>query len=121
MVLDYLLVFLVGGFICMLGQIVVIKTTFTPTRLLVSFLILGVVLELFGLYEPILQFAKAGISVPIIGFGAALSKGVIQEVAREGAIGALTGGLKATAGGIAAAVFFSFIIALIFDSKSKKF
>ena len=115
----YLWVFLIGGFICMLGQMLIIYTNITSARILVLFELLGVVLQAFGIYDPISSFAKAGINVPIIGFGASLAKGVMGAVKSKGLIGAFTGGLEATAGGIAAAVVFAFIFALIFKSKTK--
>jgi stage V sporulation protein AE len=118
--LTYLYVFLVGGFICMLGQILVIKTTMTTARILVSFVILGVILQATTLYQYIYSVAKAGISVPIVGFGAALAKGAMEAVDKRGIIGIFTGGLEATAGGIAAAVIFAFLFALIFKAKTKK-
>lgn len=118
--LTYLYVFLVGGFICMVGQILVIKTTMTTARILVSFVLLGVVLQATTLYQYIYDVAKAGISVPIVGFGAALAKGAIEAVNKKGVAGAFTGGLESAAGGLAAAVFFAFIFALIFKAKTKK-
>ena len=120
MFLQYLYVFLVGGFICMLGQILVIKTQMTTARILVTFVTLGVVLEAIGVYDYIFDFAKAGISVPIVGFGASLAKGAISAVRSRGVLGVFTGGLEATAGGIAAAIIFAFIFALIFKPKTKK-
>lgn len=120
MLIEYLKVFLVGGFICLIGQIIVINTKITPTRILVLFLVTGIFLEAIGVYEYIIEFAKAGAQVPIIGFGSTLAKGVIEEVNTNGLIGALTGGLKASAGGIGAAIFFSYLFALIFSSKTKK-
>lgn len=119
--LMYLKVFLVGGFICMLGQILIIKTNITSARILVLFVVLGAILEGFGLYEPIVAFAGCGATVPITGFGRSLAKGAIQAVKEKGLIGVFTGGLSATAGGIAAAVIFAYIFALIFSSKTKKF
>ena len=118
--LNYLYVFLIGGLICMLGQILVIKTSMTTSRILVSFVLLGVVLEATTLYDYIYNFAHAGISVPIVGFGASLAKGVISAVKTKGVLGIFTGGLEATAGGIAAAVIFAFIFSLIFRAKTKK-
>lgn len=118
--LTYLYVFLVGGFICMIGQILIIKTTMTTARILVTFVIIGVILQATGLYQYIYYFARAGISVPIVGFGASLAKGTIEAVDKHGIIGLFTGGLEVTAGGVAAAVLFAFIIALIFKSKTKK-
>lgn len=117
--MHYLWVFLIGGFICMLGQMLIIYTNITSARILVMFELIGVALQAFGLWEPISSFARAGINVPIIGFGASLAKGVIGAVKAKGLIGAFTGGLEATAGGIAAAVLFAFIFALIFKSKTK--
>ena len=117
--LSYLWVFLIGGFICMLGQILVIKTKITTARILVTFELIGVLLQTVGIFEPISQFAKAGINVPIIGFGASLAKGAIEAVKSMGLLGAFTGGLQATAGGIAAAVCFAFIFSLIFKARTK--
>ncbi|MCI5797534.1 MAG: stage V sporulation protein AE [Firmicutes bacterium] len=118
--LTYLYVFLIGGFICMLGQVLVIKTQMTTARILVTFVILGVFLEAVGIYDYIYEVAKAGISVPIVGFGASLAKGAISAVKSRGILGIFTGGLEATAGGIAAAIIFAFIFALIFHPKTKK-
>ena len=116
----YLKVFLVGGFICMIGQVLIIRTKITSARILVTFVLVGVVLEAFGLFEPISNFAKAGINVPITGFGASLARGAIGGVKARGIIGAFTGGLEAVAGGIAAAVGFGFLFALIFKAHTKK-
>lgn len=121
MLLTYLKVFWVGGFICMIGQLLIIKTNLTSARILVLFVAIGAVLEAFGLYEPIVNFASAGATVPITGFGRSLAKGAIDAVKAKGLIGAFTGGLTATAGGIAAAVVFAYLFALIFSSKTKKF
>ena len=121
MLLLYLKVFLVGGFICLLGQILIIKTNMTSARILVLFVCIGAVMEAFGLYEPIVNFASAGALVPITGFGRSLAKGAIEAVKDKGLIGVLTGGLTATSGGIAAAVIFAYIFSLIFSSKTKKY
>ena len=118
--LTYLWVFLVGGFVCLLGQILIIKTKITASRILLIFLLLGVALQTIGIYEPISEFAKAGINVPIVGFGASLAKGVIGAVSAKGILGIFSGGLEATAAGIAAAVGFAFLFALIFRARSKK-
>ena len=115
----YLWVFLIGGAICMLGEMLIIYTNITSARILVMFVLIGVALQAFGIFDPISQFARAGINVPIIGFGASLAKGAIGAVKAKGLIGAFTGGLEATAGGIAAAVIFAFIFALIFRSRTK--
>ena len=119
MLLTYLKVFAVGGFVCLIGQILIIKTKITSSRILVLFELLGVLLEAFGLFVPIQEFAKAGITVPIIGFGASLARGAISAAKSQGVFGALSGGVAATAGGIAAAVFFAYLFALIFNSKTK--
>lgn len=119
--LLYLKVFLVGGFICFLGQILIIKTNMTSSRILVLFVCIGAVMEAFGLYDPIVNFASAGATVPITGFGRSLAKGAIESIKEKGLLGVLTGGLTATAGGITAAVIFAYIFALIFNSKTKKY
>ena len=116
----YLWVFLIGGFICMLGQVLIIKTNITSARILVTFVLIGVFLEAIGVFDYISEFAKAGINVPIIGFGASLAKGAISAVKSKGLIGVFTGGLEATAGGIAAAVGFAFLFGLIFKARRKK-
>ncbi len=118
--IDYLIVFCVGGFICLLAQILIIRTRMTSSRILVMFLLIGVFLEAVGLFEPIANFAKAGITVPIIGFGSSLAKGAIEGATKEGIIGIIKGGLAATSAGIAAAVGFAYLFALLFKSHSKK-
>lgn len=112
--IEYLKVFLVGGTICLIGQLLIDFTKMTPARILVSYVIAGVILGAVGWYKPIVDFAGAGATVPLIGFGYLLSKGVYQAVSEDGLIGALTGGLQTTAGGITAAVIFGLIVALIF-------
>ncbi len=119
--LLYLKVFLVGGFICMLGQLLIIRTNMTSARILVLFVCIGAVLEAFDLYDPIVAFASAGATVPITGFGRSLAKGAIDAVKDKGLLGAFTGGLTATAGGISAAIIFAYIFALIFSSRTKKY
>lgn len=118
--LDYLISFLVGGFICALAQILVVRTNITTSRILVLFLTIGIILETVGVYPYFREFAKAGASVPIIGFGSTLAKGAIEGARELGVLGVLSGGIKAAAGGIAAAIFFSFIVALIFSSRTKR-
>lgn len=118
--LTYLIVFLVGGLVCMIGEVLIITTNITSARILVTFEMIGVLLQAVGVYEYISDFAKAGVNVPIIGFGASLAKGAIGAVKTNGFLGIFTGGLAATAGGIAAAIFFAFIFALIFKSHTKK-
>lgn len=117
--LTYLIVFAVGGALCILAQILIIKTKLTPARILVIFLIAGIILEGVGLYKYIYAFAKSGISVPIIGFGAALSRGAIEMARKIGFIGAFAGGLTQTAFGVGVAVVASYLVTLIFSPKSK--
>ena len=119
--LLYLKVFLVVVLICMLGQILIIKTNITSARILVLFVTIGAILEALGLYDPIVEFAGAGATVPITGFGRSLAKGAIDAVKQQGLLGVFTGGLTATAGGIAAAVIFAYIFSLLFSSKTKKY
>ena len=118
--LTYLIVFLIGGAVCMIGEILIIDTNITSARILVTFEMLGVFLQAIGLFDYISNFAKAGVNVPIIGFGASLAKGAIGAVKTHGLLGVFTGGLAATAGGIASAIFFAFVVALIFKSHTKK-
>ena len=103
---EYAKAFIVGGLICVIGQILIDKTKLTPARILVGFVTLGVVLTALGLYEPLVKFASSGATVPLTGFGYTLAMGVREAVDRDGLIGALTGGLTATAAGIAAAILF---------------
>ncbi|NMA95480.1 MAG: stage V sporulation protein AE [Clostridiales bacterium] len=118
--MEYLKAFLIGGIICTIGQVLIDKTQLTPARILVFFVTSGVILGALGLYEPIVEFAGAGATIPIIGFGNALAKGVIKEVKAQGILGAFTGGVKAVSGGIAAAIFFGYLTALVFDPKTKR-
>ena len=104
----------------MIGQILIIRTNITSSRILVTFVLIGVLLQVTTAYDYIYSVAKAGISVPIVGFGASLAKGAIEAVGEKGILGAFTGGLSATAGGIAAAIVFAFIFSLIFKSHTKK-
>lgn len=115
----YLKAFVVGGILCTIGQVFIDKTKVTPARVLVTYVCIGTVLTVLGLYEPIVEFAGAGATVPIIGFGYTLGKGVMKGVAEMGLLGAFTGGAVAAAGGITAAVFFGYLIALIFKPKTK--
>ncbi len=115
----YLWVFLIGGLVCAIGELLIIKTNITSARILVTFVLTGVLLEAFGLFDYISDFARAGINVPIVGFGASLAKGAIGAVKARGLIGAFTGGLEATAAGIAAAVGFAFLFGLIFHARTK--
>ncbi len=118
--LQYLIVFGVGGFVCLLAQILIIRTRMTSARILVLFELIGVFLQAVMLFEPIKEFAKSGITVPIIGFGASLAKGAMEAVKEFGILGIFNGGLTATSAGITAAVGFGYIFALIFKSHSKK-
>ena len=117
--LEYLKAFLVGGSLCLLGQILIDKTKLTPARILVSYVVIGVILGAIGIYEPLVKFAGAGASVPLTGFGYTLSKGVKEAVDNSGFLGIFTGGLKATAGGITAAILSGIIMSLIFKAKDK--
>ena len=112
--------FCVGGIICVIGQLLIDKTKLTPARILVIFVTTGSILGGLGIYKYLVDFAGAGATVPLTGFGYNLSKGTIEAVKENGLIGAFTGGLKASAGGIAAAVFFRYIASLISKPKMKK-
>ena len=118
--MDYLRAFLCGGVLCVIGQLLIDKTKLTPARILVAYVTLGVILGGVGLYEPIADWGGAGATVPLTGFGYLLSKGVKQAVAEQGLLGVLTGGITAAAGGITAAVFFGFLVSLLFKSKPKQ-
>lgn len=117
--MDYLKAFVIGGAICVVGQILIDRTKLTPARILVCYVVLGVILGGAGVYEKLVDFAGAGATVPLTGFGNTLAKGVKEAVQEQGVLGALTGGLKATAGGITAAVFFGFLAALVCNPKDK--
>ena len=112
--------FVVGGIICIIGQLLIDKTKLTPARILVIYVTAGAILGGLGIYKYIIEFAGAGATVPLTGFGANLAKGAIQEVQSTGLLGAFTGGVKASAGGIAAAVFFGYLASLIAKPKIKK-
>ena len=117
--IEYLKAFVVGGLICVVGQLLIDYTKLSPARILVGFVVAGVILGAVGLYGPLVEFAGAGATVPLTGFGYNLAKGVKEAVEESGLIGALTGGLKASAGGIAAAIFFSLLAALIFKPSDR--
>ena len=112
--------FIVGGILCIIGQILIDKTKLTPARVLVIYVTTGVILGGLGIYKYLVDFAGSGATVPLTGFGYNLAKGTIEAVKENGLIGAFTGGLKASAGGIAAAVFFGYIASLISKPKMKK-
>ena len=118
--MQILKAFVVGGLICVIGQILIDKTKLTPARILVIFVTTGAILGGLGIYKYLVDFAGAGATVPLTGFGYNLSKGAIEAVKENGIIGAFTGGVKASAGGIAAAVFFGYIASLISKPKMKK-
>ena len=117
--MDYLKAFLVGGGICLLAQLLIDYTKLTPAKILVSFVVLGVILGGIGIYQPLVDFAGAGASVPLLGFGNTLAKGVQEAVQQDGFLGILTGGLKATAGGITVAITAGLLASLIFKPKDK--
>ena len=121
--IDYMQLFrcfVVGGLICIIGQILIDKTKLTPARILVTFVTAGVFLGGIGIYKYVIDFAGCGATVPLLGFGASLAKGAIDAVKEHGILGAFIGGVKATSGGIAAAVFFGYIASLISKPKIKK-
>lgn len=117
--MDYLNAFWVGGLICVIGQILIDKTKITPARILVLFVVIGCILGGFDIYDKIVDYAGAGASVPLPGFGNLLANGVKEEIDSEGAIGIFTGGLKAGSAGITAAVIFSLLNTLVFNPKEK--
>ncbi|MBR5307444.1 MAG: stage V sporulation protein AE [Clostridia bacterium] len=117
--MQYLWSFLIGGFICLIAQILIDKTMLTPARILTGYVVAGAVLSAVGIYKPIADFAGAGATVPLLGFGHSLILGVRDAVDSQGFAGIFTGGLRGTAGGIAAAIFFSLIASLIFRLRDK--
>lgn len=112
--------FVVGGLICTIGQVLIMKTNLTSARILVGYVTAGVILGALGLYKPLIDFAGAGASVPLTGFGYLLADGAMEAAKTEGILGAFTGGIKAGAGGIAAAVFFGYLAAILFKPKMKQ-
>ncbi len=117
--MDILKAFIVGGILCVIGQILIDKTKLTPARILVSYVVIGVLLGGIGIYQHIVDFAGAGATVPLTGFGFNLAKGVKQAINESGFIGIFIGGLKATAGGITAAILAGLIVSLLFKAKDK--
>ncbi|MBU5485508.1 stage V sporulation protein AE [Clostridium sp. MSJ-11] len=117
---DYVSSFIVGGIICVIAQILIDKTKFTPARILVTFVTAGVILGALNIYDYVVDIGNAGATVPLPGFGYSLAKATIKEVNEKGLIGAFTGGIKGTAGGITAAIIFGYIMALLFNPKTKK-
>ena len=119
LLIDCLKAFAIGGVLCAIGQALIDRTALTPARILTSYVVAGVILGAVGLYEPLVEWAGAGASVPLTGFGNTLAKGVREAVAEQGVLGAFTGGLTASAGGIAAAICFGFLAAAVFNPKEK--
>ena len=117
--LPYGKAFLVGGLLCLIGQLLIDRTRLTPARILTGYVVAGVILGALGLYQPLADWAGAGATVPLTGFGNALAKGVKKAVAEQGLLGAFTGGFTAASGGTAAAVFFGLLTALLFKPKDK--
>ena len=118
--MDYLWCFLCGGLLCAVGQVLIDLTKLTPARILSGYVVAGVILQALGLYQPLVDWAGAGATIPLTGFGYSLAKGVAKAVGEQGLLGVLTGGLTATAGGIAAAVVFALIMALLCKPKEKR-
>ena len=119
MLITYLKVFIVGGLVCLIGQLLINLTKMTSAKILVTFLLVGVLLEAVGIFQTIKEFAKAGVTIPITGFGSTLAKGAIEGVEKDGLLGALTGGMQAAAAGLSSAIFFGFLISLIFKARTK--
>lgn len=117
---TYLSAFIVGGIICVIAQILMDTTKLTPARILVIFVTSGVILQAFGIYDKIVQIGDAGARIPLPGFGYSLAKGVMEAVKEEGFLGIFTGGIKGAAGGIAGAIVFGYIMAIIFNPKTKQ-
>ncbi len=118
--MDYLWCFLCGGLLCAVGQVLIDLTKLTPARILSGYVVAGVILQAVGVYQPLVDWAGAGATVPLTGFGYSLARGVAKAVEEKGLLGVLTGGLTATAGGIAAAVVFALIMALLCKPKEKR-
>ena len=117
--MEYVKAFAVGGLLCVIAQLLIDYTRLTPAKILVSYVVLGVVLGGIGVYQPLVEFAGAGASVPLLGFGNTLAKGVRDAIKDSGFMGIFTGGLKATAGGITVAIFAGLLVSLIFKPKDK--
>jgi len=117
--MDYVKAFFIGGLFCLIGQILIDKTKLTPARILVGYVVAGVILGAVGLYEPIAEFAGAGATVPLTGFGNTLAKGVREAIHEEGFIGIFLGGLRATSGGITVAILAGLTAGLLFKAKDK--
>lgn len=118
--MEYVKAFLCGGILCIIGQILIDKTKLTPARILTTYVVAGVILGGIGIYQPLVDWAGAGATVPLTGFGYTLSKGVREAVGEKGLLGAFTGGMTSTAAGITAAIFFGVLVAMLFKSKPKR-
>ncbi len=118
--MDYVWCFLCGGLLCLIGQVLIDLTKLTPARILTGYVVAGVILQAVGLYQPLVDWAGAGATVPLTGFGYSLAKGVAKAVGEQGLLGVITGGLTATAGGIAAAVVFGLLMAILCKPKEKR-
>lgn len=118
--MDYVRAFIVGGAMCVVAQILMDKTKLTPARILVSFVTIGVFLGALNIYDVLIKYSESGAAVPLPGFGYSLAKATIKEVDKKGLLGAFTGGIKGSAGGISAAIVFGYIMAVIFNPKTKK-
>ena len=119
MLLMYIKAFVVGGILCAIGQVLILKTQLTSARILVGYVTTGVILGALGIYKPLVDFAGAGATVPLLGFGYSLARGSLEAVREIGVLGAFTGGITATAGGISAALFFVYLAAILFKPKMK--
>lgn len=119
MLLMYIKAFAVGGILCAIGQVLILKTQLTSARILVGYVTTGVILGALGIYKPLVDFAGAGATVPLLGFGYSLARGSLETVKEIGVLGAFTGGITATAGGISAAIFFGYLAAVLFKPKMK--
>ena len=118
--MDYVWCFLCGGLLCLIGQMLIDLTKLTPARILTGYVVAGVILQAVGLYQPLVDWAGAGATVPLTGFGYSLAKGVAKAVGEQGLLGVIIGGLTATAGGIAAAVVFGLLMAILCKPKEKR-
>lgn len=117
--MEYLKAFFIGGLLCLIGQILIDRTKLTPARILVSYVVIGVLLGAVGIYKPFAEFAGAGATVPLTGFGNTLAKGVREAIDQDGFLGIFTGGLKAAAGGITMAIFAGLLAGFLFKAKDK--
>lgn len=118
-ILTYIKAFVTGGILCVIAQILIDKTSLTPAKVLVGYVVSGVILTAIGIYEPIVKFGNAGATVPLTGFGYSLAKGVQKAINENGPIGILTGGLSGTAAGVTASIVFGYLFAVLFKSRMK--